>query len=102
MSGMTGVEAAMEMKRLKPDVPINLVSGHSEQPEGTEYADAFFLRGTGTENFLALVSRLTTTSHGLVNRGTPMLGFKTFSSAANLSRPLELVRVGGFSAKMRA
>jgi CheY-like chemotaxis protein len=60
MSGMTGVEAAKEMKRLKPDVPIILVSGHSEEPEGAEYADAYFVKGTGTENFLALVSRLTT------------------------------------------
>jgi CheY-like chemotaxis protein len=64
MSGMTGVEAAREMKRLKPEVPIILVSGHSEQPEGAEYADAYFVKGTGTESFLALVSRLTTTRDG--------------------------------------
>jgi CheY-like chemotaxis protein len=43
----TGTELAIEMKRLKPNVPIAIISGLVEAPEGIEVAD-LFIRKTDT------------------------------------------------------
>ncbi len=45
LSGKTGIETAREMKELKPEVPILIVSAASEKPEGTEFADGFLAKG---------------------------------------------------------
>src|SRR5271168_3036992 len=38
LSGKTGIETAREMKELKPEVPILIVSGALEKPDGLEFA----------------------------------------------------------------
>jgi CheY-like chemotaxis protein len=44
LSGKTGTEIASEMKELKPEVPILIVSGALEKPEGLEFADGFLMK----------------------------------------------------------
>ena len=53
----TGAEMAKEMKRLKPDVPIVLLSGTTSDPE-LDGADAFLSKTEGPEDLLAIVNDL--------------------------------------------
>src|SRR5277367_5563001 len=39
LDGITGVELAKKMRRLKPQVPILLLSGSPNVPEGVEHVD---------------------------------------------------------------
>jgi len=41
LSSITGTQMAAEMKREKPSVPIIILSGVTEIPEGVEHADLF-------------------------------------------------------------
>ena len=45
LEGTTGTELAAEMKRLKPTIPIVIMSGMVEEPEGMEQADLFIWKG---------------------------------------------------------
>ena len=45
LQGTTGTGLAAEMKRSKPTIPIVIVSGLVEQPEGMEHADLFIGKG---------------------------------------------------------
>jgi CheY-like chemotaxis protein len=45
LQGSTGTELAAEMKRLKPAIPVVIMSGMVEQPEGMEHADLFIGKG---------------------------------------------------------
>ena len=45
LSAKTGTEIAREMKQLKPDVPILIISAASEKPDGLEFADGFLAKG---------------------------------------------------------
>jgi len=45
LQGTTGTGLAAEMKRSKPTIPIVIVSGLVEQPEGMEQADLFIWKG---------------------------------------------------------
>ena len=49
LSDKSGAEIAAEMKEIKPQVPILIVSGAEEAPKGLEFADGFLskLRGPG-------------------------------------------------------
>src|SRR5947209_20066077 len=40
-----GSDLAREMKQLKPNVPVALLTGLGEPPAGAEYADAFIVKG---------------------------------------------------------
>jgi DNA-binding NarL/FixJ family response regulator len=40
LAGITGTELARQMRQLKEDVPMLLLSGSNDLPEGTEYVDA--------------------------------------------------------------
>lgn len=53
----TGAEMAGEMKRLKPNVPIVLLSGTTTNPE-LDGADAFLSKTEGPEDLLAVVNNL--------------------------------------------
>lgn len=53
----TGAEMASEMKRLKPSVPIVLLSGTTSNPE-LDGADAFLSKTEGPEDLLATVNQL--------------------------------------------
>jgi PAS domain S-box-containing protein len=54
----TGTAMAKEMKRLKPTVPIILLSGTTDKPESFENIDAFVSKAEGPESFLAKVNEL--------------------------------------------
>lgn len=41
LNDTTGVALAKEMRQVKPEVPILLLSASGDVPEGTEYADAY-------------------------------------------------------------
>ena len=41
MRGTTGTQVAASMKQIKPDIPILILSGLTEPPEGMEFADCF-------------------------------------------------------------
>ncbi len=41
LDGMTGAALAREMRQLKPQVPILLLSGSADVPDGIEYVDAY-------------------------------------------------------------
>ena len=55
---ISGVQVAVEMKRLNPDVPIILLTGLFEAPEGAQNADLFLTKSISTEEFLASVAKL--------------------------------------------
>ena len=58
LSGKTGTEIAKEMKELKPDVPILIVSGGIDRPEGLEFADEFLMKCEPPEVLLHTLARL--------------------------------------------
>ena len=41
----TGTEIAREMKELKPEVPILIMSAAMEKPNGLQFADGFLAKG---------------------------------------------------------
>ena len=54
----SGVEIAEEMKNLKPEVPILIVSGASDPPAGLEFADGFLSKGEGPDALLHVIANL--------------------------------------------
>lgn len=53
-----GAEVAAEMKRANPEVPIILMTGLLDPPEGAEHADMFLTKGLPIADFVARVARL--------------------------------------------
>ena len=59
MPGMNGGEVALEMKRLRPDVPIILFSGSPDIPSSTlTHVDALVAKGEGLRPLLSVLARL--------------------------------------------
>src|SRR5271165_6464025 len=58
LSGKTGTEIAREIKELKPEVPILIVSAAVEKPSGLEFADGFLPKGEAPDILLKAVARL--------------------------------------------
>ena len=58
----TGTAMAKEMKRLSPFVPIIVLSGATDTPEGIEIADAFLSKAEGPERLLTKVHEFVTRS----------------------------------------
>jgi CheY-like chemotaxis protein len=58
LSDKTGVETAEEMKQLKSDVPILIVSAASEEPDGIGFADGFLSKGEGPDALLDTIAHL--------------------------------------------
>ncbi|HZR66439.1 MAG TPA: PAS domain S-box protein [Terriglobales bacterium] len=56
----TGTEMAKEMKRMKPSVPIIVLSGTSTVPEPLDHADAFLSKTEGPEQLLSVVREMLT------------------------------------------
>jgi DNA-binding response OmpR family regulator len=54
----SGAQIAVEMKHMKPNIPIILLTGLSEAPEGAEHADLFLTKGLPVPEFLANVAKL--------------------------------------------
>jgi CheY-like chemotaxis protein len=58
LSAKTGTEIAREMKELKPNVPILIVSAAAETLSGLEFADGFVPKGGAPDALLATVASL--------------------------------------------
>jgi CheY-like chemotaxis protein len=58
LSDKSGAEIAAEMKQLKPEVPILIVSAASEPPPELEFTDAFLSKGDGPDALLEVIARL--------------------------------------------
>jgi CheY-like chemotaxis protein len=58
LSGKSGVEIAREMKGLKPEVPILIMSAAAEKPDGLEFADGFLEKGESPTVLLDVITRL--------------------------------------------
>jgi two-component system, OmpR family, response regulator CpxR len=54
----TGIELATAMKRLKPHVPVAIISGMVEAPEGMEHADLFICKTDSPPQVLRNISEL--------------------------------------------
>ncbi len=58
LSAKTGTEIAREMKELKPNVPILIVSAATETLSGLEFADSFVAKGEAPDALLETIARL--------------------------------------------
>src|SRR5437868_12320844 len=58
MGRATGTKMAAEIRRLKPDIPIIVISGTTNIPEGLESADFFLPKTEGPEKLLEKVREL--------------------------------------------
>ena len=54
----TGTQLAALMKRLKPEIPIAIISGAVEPPEGMEYADLFICKTESPPEVLRQIAEL--------------------------------------------
>jgi CheY-like chemotaxis protein len=64
LQGKTGTELAAEMKRLKPRIPIVIMSGLVQEPEGMEHADLYIVKGEVPPIWLKKISDLLQQSRG--------------------------------------
>jgi len=58
LSDKTGTEIAREMKELKPEVPILILSAAAEKLDGLEFADGFLAKGEPPQVVLDTIARL--------------------------------------------
>ncbi len=58
LDGSTGTELAAAMKQLKPEVPIVIMSGALEPPDGIEHADLFICKADSPPEVLRKLSEL--------------------------------------------
>ena len=58
LSDKTGTEIAKEMKELKPEVPILIISAAAEQLDGLEFADGFLSKGEPPKVVLNTIAHL--------------------------------------------
>lgn len=63
LSDKTGAEIAREMKELKPQVPILIVSAAAELPAGLEFTDGFLSKGEGPDSLLEAIAGLLRAQH---------------------------------------
>ena len=56
LTDKTGLEIAADMKELKPEVPILIVSAAAEAPTGLEFADGFLSKGEGPDALLEAIA----------------------------------------------
>src|SRR5690348_17255087 len=64
MSGMNGLAVAREIKRLKPSMPVIMLSGLPELPgEAVGIADRWILKGRSTEALLEALAALVQNHH---------------------------------------
>ncbi len=58
LTDKTGIEIAKEMKELKPQVPILILSAAAEKPDGLEFADGFLAKGGSPQMVLNTIAHL--------------------------------------------
>jgi CheY-like chemotaxis protein len=65
LSNKSGAEIAAEMKGMKPQVPILIVSAAEEPPAGLEFADGFLSKLDGPDALLERVASLLAEKSGV-------------------------------------
>lgn len=60
----TGAEITAAMKQLKPEVPVVLLTGAMDPPQGSENADLVLTKGMDPPDFLAAVAKVLKPSSG--------------------------------------
>jgi DNA-binding response OmpR family regulator len=79
----TGTSMAKEMKRLRPTVPVIVLSGATDTPDDIASADAFLSKAEGPELLLARVHELVTRGEAAKTNRTPDLPIEeAFSTEA--------------------
>lgn len=58
LTAKTGTEIAREMKELKPEVPILIMSAAIQKPTGMEFADGFLAKGEPPEVLFDTIAHL--------------------------------------------
>lgn len=58
LQNSTGTELAAAMKKLKPDIPIVIISGVVDAPEGMEHADLFICKTDSPPEVLRKIAEL--------------------------------------------
>jgi CheY-like chemotaxis protein len=58
LTDKTGTEIAREMKELRPEVPILIVSAATEKPNGLEFVDDFLSKGESPKILLKTIASL--------------------------------------------
>jgi DNA-binding response OmpR family regulator len=67
---LTGAELALQMKQLKPETPIVLLTGLVHPPPGVEQADLLLTKGMMPAEFLAEVAKVLSKSEQRAQTGT--------------------------------
>lgn len=70
LQGMTRTELAAKMKRLKPRIPIVIISGLIQEPEAMEHADLYIVKGEAPPIWLKKISDLLQQSRCQVPQST--------------------------------
>ena len=71
MPGMTGVELASRLKKLRPELPVLLVSGSKSVQNKPESVDATLAKGTPTVTLLDQIDKLLAKAHAQSLRLNP-------------------------------
>lgn len=58
LRGTTGTQVAASMKQIKPEIPVLILSGVTELPEGMEFADFFLSKSEPPPVLLATIADL--------------------------------------------
>jgi len=58
LPGLTGGQLAAEMKRLKPAIPVVLLSGLVDVPPESEHVDLFIIKGMPVVEFIRQIGKL--------------------------------------------
>ena len=58
LQGKTGAQIAREMKAFRPELPIVLLSGAVECPDGADYVDAFVCKAEPPNVLFGIIARL--------------------------------------------
>ena len=98
----TGAAMAKEMKRLKPSVPIIVLSGTTDTPEGMESIDAFISKAEGPESLLAKVTQLLTQSEMASASRIPNVAEESFSAGSQRLRDEQSMQQSAVSGRMAA
>jgi signal transduction histidine kinase len=98
----TGAAMAKEMKRLKPSVPIIVLSGATETLEGMESIDAFISKAEGPESLLAKVTQLLTQSETASASRIPNVAEEPFSAGSQRLRDEQSMQQSAVSGRMAA
>jgi len=91
MGRAMGTEMAAALKRLRPHVPIIILSGSSSPPEGTENADAYVCKSEGPEALLNRISALLASAAAGRNHAEIRTGQLTALSQERLASIVESV-----------